>query len=74
MFTKETRLALLALFVLFILMGIAGQSDHEHAIEQENMYCEMVKIWEDDAARGVRPEDRAGWPPFKGESVPCPNL
>lgn len=72
--SKETRLAFLALMGLFLLMGIAGQMDYEDAVEQENYYCEMVKIWEDDAARGVRAEDRAGWPPFKGESVQCPNL
>lgn len=74
MFTKETRLMLLALLALFVLMGIAGQSDYEDAVEQEKYYCEMVKIWEDDAARRVPPNDRAGWPPFKGEEVQCPNL
>jgi len=56
---------------LLVLMGIAGQSDYEDAVMQEKAYCEMVRIWEDDAARGVPPENRAGWPPYKGEDVPC---
>jgi hypothetical protein len=71
--SKQTRLSLLVLLIVFILFGIAGQMDYEDAVEQENYYCEMVKIWEDDAARGVRAEDRAGWPPFKGENVSCPS-
>lgn len=72
--SKQTRLSLLVLLIVFILFGIAGRMDYEDAVEQENYYCEMVKLWQDDAARGVRAEDRAGWPPFKGESVSCPNL
>ena len=57
--------------LLLALVGIAGQSDYEDAIAQDKAYCEMVRIWEEDAARGVPPENRAGWPPFKGEDVPC---
>ena len=71
--SKQTRLSLLVLFVVFILFGIAGQNDYEDAIEQENYYCEMVKIWQHAAARGVRAEDRAGWPPFKEGEVQCPS-
>ena len=54
-----------------VIAGIAGQSDYEDAVMQEKAYCEMVRLWEDEAARGVPTNDRAGWPPFKGEDVPC---
>lgn len=50
--------------LVFVLLGIVGQSDYEEAIQRNNLYCEMKQLWEADAARGVAPEDRAGWPPF----------
>ena len=72
--SKETRLMLLALFAMFILFGIAGNMDYQDELDNQRHYCEMVEIWENDAARGVPAEQRAGWPPFKGETVQCPNL
>jgi len=57
--------------LLVVFMGIVGISDYEDAVAQEKMYCDMVRIWEDEAARRVPPEKRSGWPPFKGNEVPC---
>lgn len=68
---KNTLLYTAGFVGFLVIAGIAGQSDYEHEIEQEKAYCEMVRIWEDDAARGVPPNERAGWPPYKGEDVPC---
>lgn len=56
--------------LILVVIGIAGQSDYEDAVEQDTVYCEMVELWENDGARGVAPEDRAGWPPFKPD-VSC---
>jgi hypothetical protein len=53
-----------------MVIGIAGQSDFEEAVQQETLYCESVRLWENDAARGVAPEHRAGWPPFNPD-VSC---
>ena len=34
---------------------------------EQDQYCEMVALWNADAKRGVSPEQRIGWPPYKGE-------
>ena len=70
-----SRWQAIAIFLaFFILMGIVGRMDYEDQLLEEQHYCEMVKIWEDDRARGVPAEQRAGWPPFKGKDATCPNL
>lgn len=58
---------ILAAIGLIIAMGIVGQSDMEEEQRQQDEYCAMVKIWNEDKARGVPEHDRAGWPPFEGE-------
>lgn len=65
---KKTYFVGFALTLLVI--GIAGQSDYETAVEQETVYCEMVELWKSDGARGIAPEQRAGWPPFNPD-VSC---
>jgi len=32
---------------------------------QDQNYCEMVAIWNDDARAGIAPSERNGWPPYK---------
>jgi hypothetical protein len=56
-----------AAFGLLIAFGVAGHFDVQDEQVQHEHYCEMVAIWEADAARGVPSNDRAGWPPFDGE-------
>lgn len=55
--------------VLFLIMafGIAGMFDMQDEQVRHESYCEMVGIWNADAARGIPEKDRAGWPPFDGE-------
>lgn len=36
-------------------------------------YCGMVEIWQRDAEIGVPPEERGGWPPYRG-SGECEGL
>ncbi len=40
----------------------AGKRD-----ETEDRYCAMVARWKADAAAGVAPKNRTGWPPYQGE-------
>jgi hypothetical protein len=68
---KNVLLYTAGVFGFLLLIGIAGQSDYEEAVRQEQHYCDMVRLWEMDAAKGIAPDQRAGWPPYKGEEVPC---
>lgn len=62
------RYQVILAFIAFIaLAGIVGQSDFEEEQRQQDEYCAMVKVWNEDRARGVPEHDRAGWPPFEGE-------
>lgn len=35
--------------------------------ESEDRYCAMVARWHADAAAGLPPKNRNGWPPYQGE-------
>lgn len=49
------------------VLGLVGHYDFQAAECEHALYCEMIAVWEADAARGVAANDRAGWPPFKGD-------
>ena len=50
------------------LLFVAGCSDAAYEErKQRELYCDMVSIWEADEAKGLRAEERSGWPPYKGE-------
>ena len=53
---------------ILALLFVAGCSDaaYEERMQRE-LYCDMVSIWEADEAKGIRAEERSGWPPYKGE-------
>lgn len=52
---------------LLLALGIwAGTIDAQDAENSHREYCSMVALWDADAAQGVAPEQRAGWPPFDG--------
>jgi len=67
----ETKLGM-AVFGAFVIvaLGIAGQSDYEMELEQENMYCEMTKMWLQDEADGVPANERRGWPTYNS-NITC---
>lgn len=56
--------AALGIFIPILLVV----SDLQELDEQKahNTYCDMVRLWDQDAALGIRPDDRRGWPAFKG--------
>lgn len=66
---KQTRKHWLAAALVLLALGVVGQFDSEEEQRQQDEYCAMVKVWNEDRARGVPEHDRAGWPPFKGEEA-----
>lgn len=55
-----------ALLLAFAALALAGTMDAQDAENSHQQYCEMVALWDADAARGIAPEQRRGWPPFDG--------
>lgn len=51
--------------VLMAAMAMAGCNDQPDP--QQVQYCEMVARWHADAAAGIPPKSRTGWPPYQGE-------
>lgn len=46
--------------------ALIGHFDYQSAQTANQTYREMVTAWQQDAARGIPPADRAGWPPYRG--------
>ena len=52
---------------VLVLLFVAGCSDAAYEErKQHELYCDMVSIWEADEAKGLRAEERSGWPPYRG--------
>jgi hypothetical protein len=56
--------------VFVALIVLAAWLNHD-VNDEGRTYCEMVALWEADAARGVPHANRRGWPPYRGEGVNC---
>lgn len=54
--------AILALILIFVMMGLAGHMDYEEAGRQQDQYCEMVKLYKQS-------NGEKGWPAYNGEEV-----
>lgn len=54
---------------LAIAAGAAtiGHLDYEAELMQQRQRQDMEDVWCADAARGLAPGDRAGWPPGEGD-------
>jgi hypothetical protein len=50
-------------------LGLIGAMDAEDEAAQDDHYCEMRQIWEQN--RDIEPRYRPGWPNFKPE-IECP--
>lgn len=57
----------LVLVVIAMLMVILGRQNEREALAEHDLYCEMIALWE--ANSHVSPEQRPGWPPYKGKEV-----
>ena len=57
--------SLIALLLVFAAMALVGTMDAQDAEHNHQHYCEMVAQWDKDAALGIAPEKRTGWPDFE---------
>lgn len=64
--TTTKAWGIITLLLVFAALAIAGTMDAQDAERSQTAYCEMVAQWDKDAARGIAPEQRTGWPPFDG--------
>lgn len=65
MTTTTKHWGLIAL-LLIVFAALAGTMDAQEAESSHRQYCEMVAQWDKDAALGIAPEQRSGWPPYDG--------
>ena len=69
--TKEIKMNTIkivgSVFLIVLVLGVVGRMDMEDEQHEQEAYCNMRSVWEEDAARGVKLEDRNGWPAFKPE-------
>lgn len=54
-------------FLACVVLAGCNTKDNNAMDDDEAQYCRMVEIWKDDAAHGIKPNHRRGWPPFNGE-------
>lgn len=55
---------------LAVALVYVSALDHDDAVLQDQNYCEMVAIWNDDARAGIAPAERNGWPPYN-KAIEC---
>lgn len=60
--------SLIALPPVFAALALVGTMDAQDAENSHRQYCEMVALWDADAAQDVAPEQRRGWPPYDGRN------
>lgn len=53
--------------LLIALLASSVSACKDEPDPQQVQYCEMVARWHADAAAGVSPKNRTGWPPYQGE-------
>jgi hypothetical protein len=63
----NTRKAFLYAVAVMVLALSGCQEGAGKRDETEARYCAMVARWNSDAAAGVAPKNRTGWPPYQGE-------
>lgn len=47
------------------LLAIVSHFDYKDEVSQQQHYCDMVARW--DEHKHLPPEQRPGWPPYKGK-------
>lgn len=62
----ETKL-FVALASILAAFAWVGQFDADSEEGYDELYCEMVVIWNSKKRDGIPEFYRSGWPPYKGE-------
>ena len=52
--------------ILLVALALDGMMEAQETESSQRNYCEMIALWEKNVARGIAPEQRAGWPPYNG--------
>ena len=68
---KQPIKSLAIIAFLVAAFAIVGHFDAEEAERQTDEYCAMVSLYKSDAAAGIAPDQRRGWPEFKKGEVVC---
>lgn len=53
--------------LLIALLAASVSACKDEPDPQQVQYCAMVERWHADAAAGIPPKNRTGWPPYQGE-------
>jgi hypothetical protein len=53
------------LLIALLTASVTGCKDEPDP--QEQQYCAMVSLWQEQAVMGVPADERNGWPPFNGD-------
>ena len=61
---------LLGMTALAVALVYVSGLDYDDAVLQDQNYCDMVEIWNDDASAGIEPAERNGWPPYN-KAIEC---
>jgi len=61
--SNKTFVLILAMIIMLLI--VLGRSNERNALTEHRLYCEMVELWH--ANKQLPPEQRPGWPPYKGE-------
>lgn len=72
--TKDTMVLATVLLFILCVAWFAGISEQTVAESSDAMYCEMVTLYKQDSARGIKEDDKRGWPDFKGEWHNCSKM
>lgn len=51
---------------LSLLVAMLAALDADTLQAEQEQYCQMVGAWKQEARMGVPPDQRSGWPDFKG--------
>lgn len=62
---KQTAFAVAVMFSALFGWAMVSTADVQDAENAHREYCEMVALWEADAAMNVEPAQRRGWPDFE---------
>jgi hypothetical protein len=68
---KEKITVAVFIIVLFVAFGMAGRSDYENFLMQQDMYCEGRQIWESEKQAGIPVDIRNGYPPYREDYYEC---
>lgn len=60
------KIAALSFVIFLSACSDGGVGDYSDAVESNRLYCSMVAEWEEDTRKGIKIEDRGGWPPYRG--------